>query len=72
MEETTILGIYKHYKGGLYTILDVALHTEDDELLVIYQNAKGDRFARPYDMFFGEVFVDGECKQRFKYIGGEC
>lgn len=57
-------GIYEHYKGGLYRVMDIATHTEREETLVIYRNADGEVFARPYDMFFGEV--DGV--PRFKYV----
>lgn len=30
------LGIYRHYKGGLYLVLGIARQTETDEELVIY------------------------------------
>ena len=44
---------YRHYKGGVYTITGMATHTEDEEGLVIYKDAKGRFWARPVDMFFG-------------------
>lgn len=59
-------GYYRHYKGGLYQLLEIAEHTETGEALVIYRDKRGVVFARPYDMFFGEV--DGV--PRFKYAIG--
>ena len=60
---------YQHYKGGIYTLIDSSvLHTETGEFLVVYQNSKGATFARPRDMFFGEVEVDGVIVPRFKEI----
>ena len=40
--------------GTRYRILEVARHTEDDYILVIYQSAtyKTEIWARPYDLFF--------------------
>jgi len=46
---------YQHYKGGIYTLITFAQHTENNEDLVIYQNKDGEVFARPHDMFFGDV-----------------
>ena len=60
---------YQHYKGGIYTLVDPSvLHTETGEFLVVYQNSKGATFARPRDMFFDEVEVDGVMVPRFKEI----
>jgi len=60
---------YQHYKGGIYTLIDPSvLHTETGEFLVVYQNSKGATFARPRDMFFDEVEVDGVMVPRFKEI----
>jgi len=30
---------YKHYKGGVYTILDIVLFEHDADAMVIYQDA---------------------------------
>ena len=45
----------RHYKGGIYTVIDKAEHTETGETLVIYMNAEGALFARPSRLFFGMV-----------------
>ena len=49
--------IYKHFKGSLYRIVTIAVHTETSDKLVVYQSVeKPERvFARPLDMFMSEV-----------------
>lgn len=49
--------IYKHFKGSLYEVLAVAVHTETEEKLVVYRSVeKPERvFARPVEMFMSEV-----------------
>jgi len=58
---------YQHYKGGIYKLLSTSVyHTETNERLAVYENAEGKVFARPYDMFFGKVEVDGVMVDRFR------
>ena len=60
---------YQHYKGGTYTLLSTSVyHTETYERLAVYENSKGEVFARPYDMFFEDVEVDGVMVPRFSEI----
>ncbi len=64
-------GIYRHYKGNLYKVLHVALHTETEEPLVIYQALYGAQkiWARPLDMFIETVTLpDGSIVPRFALI----
>lgn len=52
-------GVYQHYKNKkFYEVLDIALHTETEELLVIYKplyKSEYKLFARPYKMFSEKV-----------------
>lgn len=48
---------YRHFKGGLYKVVDIAVHSENAGVLVIYQSAKDPSlvWARPLDMFLSDV-----------------
>lgn len=63
------LEIYQHFKGGLYTKLCEATHSETGELLVVYScAASGKIFCRPKDMFYEVVNTDKYFGPRFKKI----
>jgi len=64
-------GIYEHYKGNCYEVIDTVRHSESEELMVLYRTMYGDEdlWVRPYTMFFEEIEVDGKIIPRFKYIG---
>ncbi len=64
-------GIYKHYKGHRYLVIDVAKHSETDEELVIYRCLYGkfDLWVRPLKMFSESVTVNDEPVARFEYVG---
>lgn len=66
-------GIYRHYKGNHYNVIDTVRHSESDELLVLYRPMYGDEklWVRPFDMFFENITVDGKLVERFKYVGKE-
>ena len=67
MQELKIKGIYKHYKGDLYLVEDVAYHSETQEKLVVYRALYGDNrlWLSPYEMFLEEVNKNGQ-KYRFE------
>ena len=49
--------IWRHFQNKLYKIIAIALHTETDEKMVVYQAMYGNNgiYARPLDMFMSEV-----------------
>ena len=61
--------VYKHYKGGIYILKDVGIHTETNEEMAIYQDLNGQTFVRPLEMFMSTVEVDSGKIDRFTNIG---
>ena len=60
---------YRHYKGGLYKVISIAVHTETDEVLVVYQGVDNNKvWARPRDMFEDTVEIDGKIINRFTQL----
>jgi len=49
--------IYKHFKGDYYIVLDIAIHTETKEKMVIYRSLyeNGQLYVRPYNSFISAV-----------------
>jgi hypothetical protein len=64
-------GIYEHYKGNRYEVIDTVRHSETEELLVLYRPLYGEEnlWVRPFDMFFENVQVGDVTLPRFKYVG---
>ena len=61
-------GTYRHYKGNLYTVIDIATHTETGEEMVVYraQYELYSLWVRPRIMFEEMVMVDGIEIPRFR------
>lgn len=60
-------GLYQHFKGAFYRVLDVAKHSETEEEVVVYQALYGDKgmWVRPLSMFTEAITHDGETRPRF-------
>ncbi len=72
MREIKKNGVYKHFKGDLYIVLDIAKNTETKEDCVVYRALYGENilWVRPLDMFLSEVdhekYPDVKQKYRFE------
>lgn len=63
-------GIYEHYKGNRYQVIDIALHSETLEEMVVYKALYGEEklWVRPVSMWDELVEKDGEKVPRFKLV----
>lgn len=73
--KSTIVGYrYRHFKGGVYIVTDIAVHSETEEPMVIYKNFDNPNlvWCRPLSMFLSEVdrekYPDVKQVMRFERI----
>ena len=63
-------GLYRHYKGNLYKVLQTVRHSETLEPLTLYQALYGEHglWVRPAAMFNEEVVIGGVRQPRFTKV----
>ena len=61
-------GLYRHYKGMLYEVIDTVRHSETLEPMTLYRALYGQRglWVRPAAMFEEQVSIDGVVRLRFE------
>jgi hypothetical protein len=66
----TIPGLYKHYKGNFYTVIGSAIHSETEEVMVIYQPKYegASVWVRPEKMFNEIIEINGKSVPRFEFV----
>lgn len=66
-------GIYRHYKGNYYEVIEVATHADTLGDVVVYRALYDDfkLWVRPLDAFLESVEVQGHNQNRFEFIGAE-
>lgn len=75
--------VYRHFKGKGVIVLDLARHTETNEVYVVYSDLDYEQtWVRPLEMFASEVdhekYPDAKQKWRFEEVkenavhGGDC
>ena len=72
--EIKLKRIYRHFKGNLYLVEDIAIGSEDDKEYVIYRALYGENklYVREKEMFLSEVdknkYPDIQQEYRFELI----
>lgn len=66
-------GLYKHFKGQFYFVLEIAKHSETEQEMVVYRTMYGEQsvWVRPLDMFDETITRDGQTFKRFAPASAE-
>lgn len=64
---------YRHFKGTIMEVIEIAKHSETEELMVVYRHIGDDQvWVRPYEMFTSKVdkskYPDVKQEYRFELI----
>jgi hypothetical protein len=63
---------YCHYKGDVYEVVGLAIHSNEDVWMVVYkpqyENADAEMFTLPLSDWFSEVSYNGERIERFHKV----
>lgn len=69
---------FRHFKGTIYHVIDLAVHSESCEIMVLYVNNKDKSkvWCRPFSLFTSEVdrqkYPDVKQKMRFERVVPVC
>lgn len=67
---------FRHFKGGIYVVTDVAIHTETNETMIVYHNLAQPEvsWCRPINMFLSEVDREKypDVSQKYRFEEWEC
>ncbi len=66
-------GLYRHYKGNLYEVLDTVRHSETLEPMTLYRALYGEHglWVRPAAMFVENVVIEGVEQARFARLADQ-
>ena len=71
MRQIKVNGVYRHFKGNLYLVIDIAFDSETKEEMVIYRALYGEKalWVRPLKMFLSEVDKEKypEVMQKYRF-----
>lgn len=69
--QTPAPGIYRHFKGNRYALIDIATHSETGEKMVLYRalHGEGGLWVRPLAMWTEVVVREGYEGPRFAWEG---
>lgn len=75
LKETMVGGLYRHFKGNVYEVIDIGVHSEEEDCMVIYRSVDKPEYTwcRPLSMFLSEVdhkkYPEVKQLMRFERLG---
>ena len=71
MKDSMVGCKYRHFKGGMYEVTDIAVHSETEEPMVIYYSCDHPDYVwcRPLSIFLSEVDHEKypDIKQHYRF-----